>query len=404
MIKYASWEGEENVQRVIAAFEKTHPNIKVVHDKRVTWPWNEKLAAVAASGDMPDVTWLFGVPVGVINGWLEDLTPYLAADPDYNPARRLGNLDATASYEGGIYALPHSLFIFAIFLNLDLFEQENVPIPSANWTVEEFRRAAVALTDFNEHQFGLRDANPMRETLPSSFDPKLGWNTWDGEKFNFSSAAFRQTVEFIDRLQKQDKVAVSAYRPEDQENWFGKGKDPWVLGKVGMIYDGTWMLGGFSRDLRFRWDVRPIPAARGQRIPLITDYAGISRSSKHKKEAFEFLKWLTYSKEGWMERVKPEWPLGSVPLINDPDVWNAWLSRPDVPPGMREMLRLIPNGTVDPIKYLPGYLDALAIYHDSFRQVNEGKVRFEDIAPDMDRRMNAAYADAVRRVKEAVRR
>jgi multiple sugar transport system substrate-binding protein len=403
VLKWGTWQSEEEVQRIIKAFEATHPNIKIEQEKAVTWPWNEKLAAAAAAGIMPDVTWTFGVPTAAANGWLEDLTPYLQTDPDYKQGKTFKNLDATANYDGKQYALPHSLFMFAMFLNLDLFEKENVKVPPMNWSIDEFRNDAQALTKFNDHQFGLRTAKPMRETLASSFDPNLGWNTWDGSKFNFTSPAFKDTYDFVNKLMVTDKVAAESYKEEERTQWYGKDKDPWILGKLGMVYDGTWALAGNAKNAKFKWDVRPLPGVKGQRIPLITDYVGISKSSKHKKEAFEFVKWLTFSKEGWMERMKPEWPLGSIPLINDPDVWNAYLNRSDMPPGMKELVKMIPNGIVDPIKWLPGYLDALKIYGDSFKQVEEGKAKFEDIAPDMEKRMNNAYQDAAKKLKEAAK-
>lgn len=401
-LKWGTWQGEEDVARVIKAFEATHPNIKIEQEKSVKWPWNENLAAAAAAGNMPDVTWTFGVPVAAANGWLQDLTPFLQKDPDYKQGKTFKNLDATANYDGKQYALPHSLFMFALFVNLDLFEKENVKVPPMNWTVDEFKSDLQALTKYNDHQFGIWSSGWMRETLPSAFDPNLGWNSWDGKKYNFTSPAYKETVDLANKLTLTDKVTLEgSSKPEEREKWYGKDKNPFTMGKLGMNYDGTWGLGDNAKNNKFKWDVRPLPGTKG--IPLITDYVGMSKSTKHPKEAFEFIKWLTFSKEGWMERLKPEWPLGTAPLINDPDVWNAYLNRPDMPPGMKELVKMIPKGIVDPIKWLPGYLDAIKIYGESFKQVTEGKVKFEDIAPDMEKRMNATYTDAVNKLKEAAK-
>lgn len=400
-IRWATWMGDEDVERIIKAFEATHPHIKIERDKSVDWPWNDKLAAVAAAGQLPDVLWTFGVPVAAINGWLEDLTPFLENDPEYKEGKTFKNLDATANYHGKQYALPHSLLMFAVFLNLDLFEKENVPVPPANWTVDDMRDAAIRLTKYNDHQFGLNNIRGMRETLSAAFDPNLQWNTWDGEKYNFTSPAFKETVDYIGGLLYSDKVSLDTAKPEEREQWYGKDANPWMLGKVAMQYDGTWLIPGNIQNANFKWDIRPLPAAKGQRIPLITDYVGISKSSQHKEEAFEFVKWLTYSKEGWLERMKPEWPLNTIPLINDEDVWNAYLGREDMPAGMRDLIQMIPNGFADPIKWLPGYTDALNIYHETFKQVDEGAVKLEDVAADMERRMNETYKTAMEQLKNA---
>jgi len=400
-IKWATWMGQEDVDRIINAFEATHPHIKVEKDPSVDWPWNEKLAAVAAAGELPDVMWTFGVPVAAANGWLEDLTPFLQNDPEYQEGKTFKNLDATANYFDKQYALPHSLLMFAMFLNLDLFEQENVPVPPVNWTVDDMRNAAIKLTKYNDHQFGRANIKGMRETLSASFDPNLQWNTWDGEKFNFTGPAFKETYDYINGLLYTDKVSLDTTTPEEREQWYGKDAWPWMLGKVAMQYDGFWIIPGNIENANFKWDVRPLPAAKGQRVPLITDYVGISKTSKHKEEAFEFVKWLTYSKEGWMERMKPEWPLSTIPLINDEDVWNAYLGREDMPPGLRDLINMIPDGFVDLIKWLPGYLDAINIYGETFAKIDEGSVKLEDVAADMEKRMNEAYRTAVAQLQNA---
>jgi multiple sugar transport system substrate-binding protein len=393
--------GQEEADRYIKAFEAAHPNIKVEKDPAVDWPWNEKLAAVAAAGELPDVLWTFGVPVAVTNGWLEDLTPYLETDPEFKEGKTFLNLNETAKYNGKQYALPHSLYMFAINLNLDLFEKENVPVPPVNWTVEDMREAAKALTKYNEQQFGLNNIKGMRETLPSSFNPNFDWNTWDGEKFNFTSSDFKRTVDYVDNLLYSDQVALDTAKPEEREQWYGKDKDPWILGKIGMQYDGTWSIPYNIENAKFKWDVRPLPAESSQRIPLIADYVGISKSSQHKEAAFEFVKWLTYSKEGWMARLQPDWPLSSIPLINDEEVWNLYLSNENMPEGMRELLNMISDGFVDPIKWLPGYIDALNIYGETFKLVEERKAKLEDIVADMEKRMNDAYNSAVEQLNNA---
>ncbi|EXX86722.1 hypothetical protein BG53_05600 [Paenibacillus darwinianus] len=395
-LKWATWMSPEESDRYIKAFEATHPNIKIVKDTAVDWPWNEKLSAVAAAGELPDVMWTFGVPFAAANGWLEDLTPYLNNDDEYGQGKTFKNLDATANYDGKQYALPHSLFLFGINLNLDLFEKENVPVPPMNWTMEDMRDAAVKLTKFNDQQFGMSNVAALRETLPAQIDSNLQWNTWDGEKFNFTSPAFKQATDFVDELMYSDKVTYDIYKPEEIQQWFGKDQWPWMLGKVAMQYDGTWSIGGNAQNAKFKWDIRPVPAGDGgQKIPMVTDYVGMSSSSKYKEEAFEFIKWLTFSKEGWMQRLQPEWPLGSVPLVNDEEVWNLYLGREDMPEGMKEMVKMIPDGFTDLLKWLPGYQTALdTVFGPTMKDVTERKVKVEDVAADLEKRMNDTYQSA----------
>ncbi|WP_219838274.1 extracellular solute-binding protein [Paenibacillus sp. R14(2021)] len=403
-IKYATWADPIMEKKRIAAFEAAHPNIKVEIDPSIVWPWDEKLAAAAAADKLPDVSFLFNVPLAVGNGWVEDLTTYLSEDPDYNPDNIYGNLSDTGKYGGKQFALPHGLFAQGIYINLDLFAKENIPVPSANWTLAEFEDISRKLTKFNDHQFGIDGAAGMADVLIPQFDPSLGWGTWDGTKFNFTNAAYADAVNWSVNFGKKDKSSTESYPKAERDKWFGKDKSGWSVGKVGMVFDATWSLAGYKRDLKFKWDFLPLPAVNGQRTPLVTDYAGVMKSSKHKKEAFEFLKWMTYSKDGWMARIRDEAPIASMPLVNDRDVWSAYLSSEHITPGVKEIVKTIPNGFIDSFKWLPGYAEFLAKVRDPYGdKFAKGEARPEDVAAEFQQKSTDIYNAAMAKITEATK-
>lgn len=403
-ITYATWGNPEFEDKKIKAFEAAHPNIKVKRDESITWPWNEKLAAAAAAGKMPDVFWVFNVSPGVINGWLEDLTPYLEADPEYSSDLIYGNLTETSNYFGKQYAMPQGLFAHFMVLNLDLFEKENVPVPSPNWTVDEMRDIAIKLTKFNDHQFGLQNPWGLREYLVPAFDPSLGWLTWDGEKYNFDNPAYAETMHFVHGLLFKDKVTPDIYPQEDKDAWYGKDTSPWTLGKIGMMQDATWSLGWYKDNSKFKWDVRPLPGNKGQRLPLVTDYIGMSKTSKHKEAAFELVKWMSYSKEGWLSRIDIENPIGSMPVINDPEVWEKYLNAPHVPEGMKEIVKMIPDGFIDPFKPLPGYTEVQKMVNDKMKDFEQGKAKPEDFAEEFQQKAMQIHEEAWKQIEEATKK
>lgn len=403
-IKYATWGDAEMEKKRIKAFEAAHPNIKVEIDPAVTWPWDEKMAAAAAAGKLPDVVWLFGVPNSVASGWLEDLTPYLSSDPDYNPSNIYGNLSDTGKYNGKQFALPHGLFAQGIFLNLDLLAKENIPVPTRDWTVTDMEDIAKKLTKFNDHQFGFEGALGMEAVMVPQFDPSLGWGTWDGTKYNYTKPAYADAVNWVNKFALKDKIATDAYAKEEKDKWYGKDKSGWNLGKVGMRFGATWDLAWQKKELKFKWDILPLPKVNGQRTPLVTDYAGISKSSQHKKEAFEFLKWMTYSKDGWLNRIKDEAPIASMPLVNDRDVWDAYLSSEHISPGMKEIVKTIPDGFIDGYKWLPGYSDVLAKVVDPYNEkFRKGQARPEDVAAEFEQKANELYQNTIQKINDATK-
>lgn len=398
-IRIASWSDES---LKIKYFEKKFPNIKVIQDKSITDPWNEKLAAAAAAGKLPDVFMLLDIPGAGVNGWVEDLTPYLKADKDFNDKKVFTNLFKTANYFGKQLALPVSMYAAVVYLNLDLFEKENIPVPPPNWTLNDFRRIALKLTKFSEKQFGVTSVGWMVEMLPPQFNPKLGWKTFDGKRFHFDDPAFVNAYKWALDLRNKDKVCLDLYPSSQQDKWYGKGKWAWTLGKVGMMIGGTWDMVWQSKALKFKWDLRPIPGYKTQKIPLILDFMGIAKNSKHKKEAFEFLKFISYSKDGWITRINTE--KGSMPLSADPEVWKLYLSKGYVAPGMKDVVKLINNGFFDGAKWAVGWPEiSWDMSAKVIDKIWKGLVKPEDVNKDLQRRADEKINEIWKKLEQAIK-
>ncbi|MCL6442151.1 MAG: extracellular solute-binding protein [Alicyclobacillus sp.] len=402
-ITFASWWSTPMIMNAIAEFNATHPGIHVKWDSQVTWDWNQHLAAAAAAKKFPDVFMVFDVPTSVSNGWLADLTPYLKKDKTYNPNNIFGNLTATGNYFGHQYALPLSLYAGGIVINTDLFKQNNVPIPKPNWTLKEFENDAKKLTKVSQHQLGLENAFwTMNANLVAEFNPKLGQFTWDGQKFNFTNPAFAQSINFLTKLVNQDKVDAEGYSQSTLDQWYGKGKDGFDEGKIAMRPDFTWSFPSLAKE-KFHWAFLPYPGQNDQRIPLVTDYIGMSKTTAHPQQAFEFLRWLAYSEQGWEYRMTWEDPVSSIPLIKSQTVWHKYLSKKYIPKGMSDVLNMIPNGFVDLYKWLPGVPDVenniVGPYWSKFL---DQTARPEDLAGTFQTKSNEAYHSAVAALKTAI--
>jgi len=389
-LKFATWNDPAVEQKKIDAFMKTHPNIKIEIDKSITWPWDEKLGAAAAAGKLPDVFFVFNGPSNVANGWLADLKPYLDADPDYKPENIFGNLSETGQYNGKQYMLPHQLFMQGVLINVDLFNKENIPLPKKDWTIKDFEQIAKKLTKVSDHQFGVENILGARELFVPQFDPSLGWLTYDGTKFNFDNPAFSDTIHWINDIVYNNKTSVDLYDRKEQDKWYGKDKSAFVAGKVGMKIDANWAFADVTKNGKFKWDFLPLPGNKGQRVPLITDYIGMAANTKHPKEAFEFIKWLTYSKEGWMQRINEiEKPITTMPLLNDREVWDAYMNTTFTAPGLKDVISMIPSGFVDGYKWLPGdaeIIDKVLNPYDTKKELVSLKVKPEDVAKDIQQK------------------
>ena len=130
-LRFASWAlgtaEENNIERqMIAAFEESHPNIKIEIAEDITGSqWNDALATAAAGGSLPDVSLIATLPTAVSNGWALELSDLIEADSaDWNMVPE--SLRESGMYNGKSYGIPTSMHIAGIFMNTELFDEMNV--------------------------------------------------------------------------------------------------------------------------------------------------------------------------------------------------------------------------------------------------------------------------------------
>ena len=68
---------------------------------------------------------------------------------DYPPA-----LAAIYNYRGKQYAIPKDMDTIGLWYNKELFDAAGIPYPNADWTWDDFREAAIALTDEENQVWG----------------------------------------------------------------------------------------------------------------------------------------------------------------------------------------------------------------------------------------------------------
>ena len=145
-IKYVTWyNGEEEL---IEQFEKEHPNIKVdltvVPDSGNT---AETLDVMAMGGGEIDV-WPFqsgGQFARMQKGLLLDIGTYLDRD-GIDMKDWFGDYEVWGQYNGNYYGLPSLASVGMVFYNKDMFDEMNVPYPTEDWTIEDYKAIAGKFT------------------------------------------------------------------------------------------------------------------------------------------------------------------------------------------------------------------------------------------------------------------
>jgi multiple sugar transport system substrate-binding protein len=291
-LTYGMWDQNQQpaMQKTIDEFQKLHPNIKV--EIQLT-PWAnywDKLKTAAAGGEINDVLWMNGpyFPFYASKGLLLDLQPYMDKDKfpiDQYPNTILG----LYKYKDHYYAGPRDFDTIALFYNKDLFDAAGVKYPDDSWDWNTMRDAAKKLTKAPD-QWGMVVWNSGQEQYMNFLYGNGGAILSDDKtKCLLDQPQSIQAFQFLVDLIYKDKISQL---PQ------AMGDDPTVFfqqGKAAMITTGSWTVGPYSKDLKFKWSIAPLPKSpnTGNRVSVIHGLGNvISAKTKHPDQAWEFVKYM----------------------------------------------------------------------------------------------------------------
>lgn len=148
---WGMWGSPEEIathQAVADAYMAQNPDVTI---ELWSQPWGDyftKLDTLFAAGDgtaIPDVFFLFPVPSYAARGVLNNLDPFVESSgmdlSDYWP----GAIDST-SFEGSVYGFPRDSAVETLYYNKDHFDAAGLDYPTDEWTWDDLRAAAEALT------------------------------------------------------------------------------------------------------------------------------------------------------------------------------------------------------------------------------------------------------------------
>ena len=287
-ITYAIWDNNQLPahEQIVAAFQEENPDVSV--DIQVV-PWGnywDKLQTAVAGGEAYDVFWMNGpnFPVYAANGVLMNLQEQVDADgvdmSVYPEA--LVNL---YNFEGSVYGFPKDFDTIAVFYNKDMFDAAGLEYPSADWSWDDFRATAEALTVDGNWGFASTAA-----------DQSGYWNFIfenGGQVLNEEG-----TEVLIDEPAACDAITYLYSFVQDELSPDGattSSVDPWTQlfpgGRVGMVVAGSWMARTYA-DAEPTIDVAPLPVAE-QKASIIHGLANVVWSqTEYPEAAFTFAKFL----------------------------------------------------------------------------------------------------------------
>lgn len=415
-LRYANWnlgtEEENNIQRqLVKAYTDAHPHVTVEFvDMSAEGGWDAVLTSYAAKGELPDVFMANNVPLYVQNGWLADLTPFVQNDADWANVPQV--LKDSFTYNGKVLGLPAAQFIMGYFVNKDLYEAANLDAPEYGFTVAEFEKAVTSLTNIPQGVLGLDEMEFVMGWYANAQDPNLKWFSFDGQRMNYNSAAFKTAIAKAGEMRPYTWQGLS-----DEQKANFKSAGPWELflnQEVGMRWEGGWNIPNFVQNATFDWDFVGVP---GGNQALVADVIVVSKTAANLQEAYNFAKWMTFSSEAYAKEAELARAMGSAPKIPvSVDAASIALYKEFADkPGIMAALENLDNSMVESLaKIVPGYINArwegkpgIDIGDDKdvnmwfmFNFANDGRYKYEDYAAQLEQFANQILADAAAQLNQ----
>lgn len=314
---WSSTDQAESWKGVIREFEAANPCIQV---STVRLPDDRETRLVEiVSGTAPDLVGVDSSDLArsVALGGLEDLTPFIQADPDFNPATLF---DPAAWKAGSVAGMPVAVVkdysTSAFYINATLFEQAGIPIPQdGNWTYDDFLDDARLLTI---------DQNGNNATSPN-FDPNhvAVWGTslpwWDGSSGwwrGFQNLLYAWDAHTI----SPDGLSTQGYLNSPQAiqawAWYSDlihvyhvapdisllasqhitNEDLFMQHRLAIVgsFWGPWYRDLLDQEPLLKWQVVPLPSGpAGHKSTMSWMGWGINPRAKNPQAAWILLKWLT---------------------------------------------------------------------------------------------------------------
>lgn len=279
-------EQRKALSQLVEEFEKQYPNIKV--EVLTSTTSFQKLSIQIAGGNAPDVFYYVTdrLPGLAKRGILLDLTPFMEK---VDLSQYFPQVVESCKVDGRFYMFPFHFSTDILFYNKDIFDKEGVSYPNSNWTWDDFLTTAQKLTkkeNGRTTQYGALQPRPLlviRSFGGECFDSALS-------KCTLNNPQTKKALEFIMDLDRRYGVAPSSSAIKDMEMM--DGVSMFSTGRVAMFIGRTFMLSEF-RKLGFDWDIAPVPMGARRYSRLAVGGNCISATTKHPKEAWEFVKFFS---------------------------------------------------------------------------------------------------------------
>jgi multiple sugar transport system substrate-binding protein len=364
---------EENLQAIVDAFEDANPDITVEVTTLPYGDYGTALQTDLAAGSVSDV---FDIEYANYAQYQANgvLAPLEVQNADaYKPSL----LEAYAT-DGVQYALPSSFSDVVLYYNADLFDAAGLDYPTNDWTWDDERAAAEALTDQAAGVWGDHQPVSFYEYYKALAQNGGEFLNADGTAVAFNTPEGIEAAEWL--VGKSGTVMPTIEQgqgtPDFDTNLFKEGK-------LGMLHSGIWVFGAFA-DVPFTWDIAVEPGNTTQASAVFSNAVGVSATSEHVEAATKWAEFLTSSDTMVDIRLDSGWEL---PPISDDAKLATYLDKGA--PANRQAVFDSLDGIALPPVVAKGQAEMQDIMGEELIEAQAGRKTVEEALASAEERINA---------------
>lgn len=346
-ITYSNWGSADEIKTLQSAIDKFNASQDRIEVEAMPITWESymtKLNTMATAGELPDTGIMSeaGVLQWAEQGMLADISE-MYGEGESKP------LDSLAfRYQGKPVAYSAANEVLLLYYNKDMFDKANVEYPPASadkaWTWDEFVAAAKKLTiDKNgkhpdEAGFDAQNITQygcLVENLPWQLETWAisnggGYYSEDGSKVIIDDPASIEGIQKVADLYLKDHVAPLSTGATDDSI-----QRSIIARTCAMGTGGAWNVGtclATARNEGLNYGVAVLPYMK-EKVTLCTGGPNVVfKTTKHPKEAMEWLKWYAQEENSWALIESGIWMPILEKWYTDETLTHKWVDNPNFPP------------------------------------------------------------------------
>jgi multiple sugar transport system substrate-binding protein len=276
--------GNRAINGMIAAYEKSHPGVKI---KRTSYAYPDfftKFNQTVATNSTPDIAAMDAgqIPSYAAQGALQDITKYTSSWPVAK--QFFPQVIQQVTVDGKTYGVPFRSNSIVLWYNKDAFKAAGISSPPQTW--DELRADAKKLTN-GEHA-GICFPATKDETGTFMFLSFLWQSGSDLQKIGDAGSV--NALNYVNTLVNVDKSA-----PKSVLQWtWDDIAAQFTSGKCATMINGPWVYQAVDTGKKVKhWGVAKLPAgAAGSPAPLGGEAWVIGKSAKNPDAVWKLIQWL----------------------------------------------------------------------------------------------------------------